>query len=313
MATTSNIPADDQYLKAELDVFIPEVWGDAIKASFDQNLVLGALANDLSGLVAGGGDLIHIPTYADVADAASKGQGSPVNYQTNTETETTMTIDQHFYTSAMVDDLAKVQSSYELISKYAGSMGYKLSKRIESHLENLMEQTTGVIDINTGTDGVLEAADFSAIYKVLLANNVRPEDCTLILGNTMFANLFQNEHFIHSSKVGNVNLPAGGVGTFMGMSVVHCPEISGTAKPESNDYNLNTANAILDDAIGGYVLHKDGLQIAYSKRPTAKAEYDMDYIAHKMVTDMIYGCKLINSSTRRTCFAIVSNGDADLS
>jgi hypothetical protein len=313
MATTSNIPADDQYLKTELDVFIPEVWSDAIKASFDQKLVLGALANDLSSLVSGGGDKIHIPTYADVADAASKSQGSAVNYQTNTETEQSFDVDQHFYTSAMVDDLAKVQSSYELLSKYADSMGYKLAMRIESHLQNILSLTTGVIDIDTGTDGVMDAADFSKIYKVLLAQNVRPEDCTLVLGNTLFSNLFQTDNFIQSSAISNVNLPAGTVGTFMGMNVVHCPQITGLQTPESNDYNLNTANAILDDAIGGYVVHKDALHIAYSKRPTAVAKYDMDYIAHKMVTDMIYGVHLLNSATRRTAFAIVSNGDADLS
>tara|TARA_Y100000593_G_scaffold23869_1_gene47352 strand:+ start:2847 stop:3788 length:942 start_codon:yes stop_codon:yes gene_type:complete len=313
MATTSNIPADDQYLKTELDVFIPEVWSDAIKASFDQKLVLGALANDLSSLVSGGGDKIHIPTYADVADAASKSQGSAVNYQTNTETEQTFDVDQHFYTSAMIDDLAKVQSSYELLSKYADSMGYKLALRIESHLQNILSLTTGVIDLDTGTDGKIEKDDWATIYKVLLSNNVRPEDCTMVLGNTMYSKLFTVDNFIQSSAVNNVSLPAGAVGTFMGMNVVHCPQISGTQTPESGDYNLNSANSIVDDAIGGYVVHKDALHIAYSKKPTAVAKYDMDYIAHKMVTDMIYGVHLLNSSTRRTAFALVSDGDADLS
>ena len=312
MATTSNIPADDQYLKSELDVFIPEIWSDAIKASFDQKLVLGALANDLSSLVGGGGDKIHIPTYADVADAGRKTQGSAVDYQTNTEVEQTFEVSEHFYTSAMVDDMAKVQSSYELLSKYADSMGYKLALRIESHLQNICQTNLNVIDLDTGTDGKIEASDFSTIYKVLLANNVIPEECTLVLGNTMYSNLFQVDNFIQSSAVSNVNLPAGAVGTFMGMNVVHCPQITGLQTPDTNT-SLNAANDCSDDAIGGYVIHKDALHIAYSKRPTAVAEYDMDYIAHKMVSDMIYGVHLLNSATRRTCFSLVSQGDADLS
>ncbi len=308
MATTSNIPADDQYLKSELDVFIPEIWSDAIKASFDQKLVLGALANDLSSLVGGGGDKIHIPTYADVADAGRKTQGSAVDYQTNTEVEQTFEITEHFYTSAMVDDMAKVQSSYELLSKYADSMGYKLALRIESHLQNLCQTNLNVIELS-GTDSIIAKDDFSAIYKVLLANNVIPEDCTLVLGNTMFSNLFQVDNFIQSSAVNNVSLPAGTVGTFMGMNVIHCPQISGTQTPDTNT-SLNAANDCSDDGIGGYVIHKDALHIAYSKRPTAVAEYDMDYIAHKMVSDMIYGVHLLNSTTRRTCFSLTQNGVA---
>ena len=37
--------------------------------------------------------------------------------------------------------------------------------------------------------------------------------------------------------------------------------------------------------------------VAYSKYPTANAEYDMDYIAHKMVTDVVYGCGILHDSS----------------
>ena len=69
-------------------------------------------------------------------------------------------------------------------------MAYKLAMIIESHLQNLCQTNLNIIDINTGTDGVMDTADFPKIYKVLLANNVRPEYCSLVLGNTFFSNLF---------------------------------------------------------------------------------------------------------------------------
>ena len=36
MATTQIFPTAEQTLKTELDVFIPEIWADAIRASFQK-------------------------------------------------------------------------------------------------------------------------------------------------------------------------------------------------------------------------------------------------------------------------------------
>ena len=85
MATTHYVHADDQTLKTEVDIFIPEIWGDSIRASFKKSLVMGNLARDYSSLVSGGGDVIHIPTYKDVADAVAKTQGEPVDLQEMTK------------------------------------------------------------------------------------------------------------------------------------------------------------------------------------------------------------------------------------
>ena len=127
MATTSTIATNDQTLKAEVDVFIPEIWSSAVAASFKKNLVLGNYAKDFSALVAGGGDKINIPTQQFADDAVAKVQGTPVDFTTNTEVDMSIPVDQHYITAVMLDDLAKVQSSYELLSKYADSMAYKLA------------------------------------------------------------------------------------------------------------------------------------------------------------------------------------------
>ena len=129
--TTHYIGDDDQYLKAEVDVFIPEVWADAIRASFQKKLVLGNLATDYSALVSGGGDTIHIPTFQDVGDAVAKVQGNPVDFTRNLEVEHSISISEHYVTAVMIDDLAKTQSSYDLTNGIASSMGYKLAINVE--------------------------------------------------------------------------------------------------------------------------------------------------------------------------------------
>ena len=59
---------------------------------------------------------------------------------------------------------------------------------------------------------------------------------------------------------------------------------------------------------GGYVVHKSALGIAYSKAPTPVAEYDMQYIAHKMVTDVIYGCNLLQDTNQVRAISLVEGG-----
>ena len=56
----------DSNARAGLQKFVPEVWGMAVKDYMEKNLVFGNLATDLSGLVASGGDLIHLPQHDEL-------------------------------------------------------------------------------------------------------------------------------------------------------------------------------------------------------------------------------------------------------
>ena len=315
MATTvATVAAADIYRKTtELDVFIPEMWTDSIRASFKQNLKLGAFANDYSSILASGGDKVHIPTFADVASSESKTQGTPVDYASTDEVALSVTITEHEYVSCMIDDLAVVQSSSELFGGYADSMSYKLALKLEADLETELATTTNGILIGAtayqgaDTAKTLGVNSVASIIGQLYDNNINPEDCALVLNSKLYSSLFLLDDFIHISKVGVSNFKSGVVGQLMGMDVYHCPQISPTAIVASGALEQTTGEdtAIADDvARGGYVVHKSALGIAFSKRPTTNAKYDMDYIAHKMVADMIYGVDLLQNAAQRRAFVL---------
>jgi hypothetical protein len=112
MATTTGLanPVASYGSDAELAVFIPEIWTEAVRASFKKNLVMTNLGTDYSSLVSGGGDIVHIPSVADVADAATKSANTPVNYTNATEDEIQLALTSHKYASAMVEDMGVVQA-----------------------------------------------------------------------------------------------------------------------------------------------------------------------------------------------------------
>ena len=308
MATTGLAnPAETQASDVELAVFIPEIWSQAVRASFKKNLVMANLGNDLSSLVSGGGDTVRIPSVADVPDAATKAPHVPVNYTSQTEDSISLALDSHKYASAMVEDMGVVQSNSDLLSMYADSIGYKLALGFESEVEAALATTTECINIAGNTVAkTIDALTLAHISKVVMENDCPLNECTLVLNPTLYASLFRIDDFIHISKTARADVANGLVGSVMGMDVILSNNITSTnanAAVDSDDGALNDNNVL-----GGFVVHKDALAYGFSKQPTVNSEYDIDYIAHKLVGDYIGGAKLVQDASQTKCWGIVEEG-----
>ena len=309
MATSTGLtnPAASYASDTELAVFIPEVWAQAVRASFKKGLVLGNLGTDFSSLVSGGGDTVHIPSVADVANIATKAPHVPVNYTNATEDEISMAVTTHSYSSAMIDDMGKIQSNSDLLSMYADSIGYKLALGFDVSLEATLALTTECINIAGNTVAkTIDALTLAHISKVVMENDCPLSECTLVLNPTLYASLFRIDDFIHISKTNTANVQNGLVGQVMGMDVVLSNNITSTNHNDavdSDDGALNNANVL-----GGFVVHNSSLGYAFSKQPTVESKYDMDYIAHKLAGDMIYGSALIQDASQTKCWGIVEEG-----
>ena len=228
-----------------------------------------------------------------------------------------MDINQHYYTAAMVEDMAKVQANSDLLGGYADSIGYKLALHLEDALAAKLSTSTRAINMDNGdatVDRQLSRARIVAIVRHLYKVGINPEDCVMVLSTRLYASLFNLDDFVHAEKIALANFPTGTVGTVMGIPVIVSPRIH---------RNLIAAGAVdeaggnIDDDLypGGFVIQKSGLMVAYSKYPTANAEYDMDYIAHKMVTDVVYGCGLLHDASvnQARVFALYEAGQTTAS
>ena len=306
MATSTGLanPAASYASDTELDVFIPEVWAQAVRASFKKGLVLANVGTDYSSLLSAGGDTVHIPSVADVAAIATKAPHVPVNYTNATEDKIDLAVTTHSYTSAMIDDMGKVQANSDLLSMYADSIGYKLALGFDVAVETALALTTECINIAGNTIAkTIDAATLAHMSKVVMENDCPLNECTLVLNPTLYASLFRIDDFIHISKTNTANVQNGLVGQVMGMNVVLSNNITSTNHNDavdSDDGALTNGNVL-----GGFLLHNSALAYAFSKQPTVESEYDIDYIAHKLVGDMIYGAKLVQDASQTKCWGIV--------
>ena len=72
---------------------------------------------------------------------------------------------------------------------------------------------------------------------------------------------------------------------------------------DSGDGALTNGNVL-----GGFVIHNSALAYGFSKAPSVASEYDIDYIAHKLVGDYIGGAKLVQDASQTKCWGIVEEG-----
>lgn len=308
MATTGLAnPAETQASDVELEHFIPEIWSQAVRASFKKNLVMTNVGSDLSSLVSGGGDTVNIPSVADVADAATKAPHVPVNYTNATEDSLALALTSHKYASAMVEDMGAVQANSDLLSMYSDSIGYKLALGFETEVEAALALTTECINIAGNTVAkTIDALTLAHISKVVMENDCPLNECTLVLNPTLYSSLFRIDDFIHISKTARADVANGLVGSVMGMDVILSNNITSTNHNDavdSDDGALNNANVL-----GGFVVHSSALAYGFSKQPTVNSEYDIDYIAHKLVGDYIGGAKLVQDASQTKCWGIVEEG-----
>ena len=309
MATSTGFanPIASQASDVELAVFIPELWSDAVRASFKKNMVLANVGTDLSALAANGGDNIHIPSVADVPNTVTKAPHVPFTYTNVTEDKLTLALSDHSVTGVVVEDMGAVQASSDLMSMYSDSIGYKLALGFDTSVETALALTTECIDIEpyNSTAKTIDAATLAHMSKVVLENDCPLSECTLVLNPTLYASLFRIDDFIHISKTAAVDMPNGFVGTVMGMNVVLSNNITST---NHNDAVDSDNGALTDgNVLGGFLIHKSALMYGFSQQPRVQAEYSLDYLATKLLGDYIGGAKLVQDASQTKCWGIVAD------
>ena len=131
--------------EAGIKEFIPEIWGASIQDYMEKNLVFAKLAVDQSGMVANGGDRIHLPRHTELTASDTYGGGTPAvetlidnglafNKSTDTEDAYLLDINQAIHSAISITDIAKVQSSYDVMNLYTSKLGYALAKKVDQYV-----------------------------------------------------------------------------------------------------------------------------------------------------------------------------------
>ncbi len=257
---------------AQTAQYIQEKWTRDIQQPFDKILAAAKLVQDRSGLIADGGDTINIP-FAIGVDARAKAASTNVTYDVPNGAPVTINIDKHYYVAVLIEDIAKVQSSYDLKSAFQQRMAEALARQVDTDLMALYASA------GTSVSGgaAIDDADMIAVVTAFDVTNTPASQRYGIVGHNTKADLLGVNKYVAYDQTGKQGVAVSmdgdmdGFGKIYGMELFH----SGNVATSTTGRNL--------------FFHKKAISLAQQLKPKFEMEYSVDAIGWKTVLHTIYG------------------------
>lgn len=339
---------DTDAATSTLQHFIPEVWGASIMDYMEKNLVFGALANDMSGMVANGGDRIHLPKHTELTAGDTYGAGvvetlidSNLAFAKtgDAEDQYTLDINQAIHSAIAITDIARVQSSYDVMNLYTSKLGYALAKKVDQYIalelfksiafnsanaDNDGAQAGNTVELNTTHDSYdIIAAGVSNMMEAIYTNDSTMDDYVMVLTPKCYSSLFKLADFARYDGIGNSlgnQVPfisgfagkLGGVDVIVSNNFMHYGAGSTSSAQSATPVGNFSADGVSDESekLLGFLIHKEALHIAYAKDMKARvqSDYHLPSLSTRFVADSVYGCLITGNTTagNKKVFALVS-------
>ena len=266
--------------------FIPELWAEPIYKFFTRQNKLRGSVDDYSAMVKGAGDTIHIPKIALKA-AVTKDSSTKVEFSTAaTSSKVDLLIDKHYVVPELFEDIALIQSNFELISKYTKMMGESIARQVD---ENMWDELDGFqTRMDVAANNSFGANDLENLLVELYALDLEPNMCSLVVNRLILADIMHPSsgvasYFVRADAVGGSGqeLKTGAVGLVYGMDVFY-----------SNAISTATDN---DKSVGACYV-PSACAFAAQQDVRVQSQYDVSWLGTKVTADIIYGMKLLDES-----------------
>lgn len=255
---------------AQTSQYVQEIWSRDIQQPFDKQLQAAKLVQDRSGLVKGGGDLVRIPFTAGV-NARAKSASTDITYDSPEGAPVVLNIDKHYYVGVKIEDIAKVQSNYDLKSAFMERMAEALARQIDTDILGLY----GSAGTSVSGGAAIDDADIIAVVAALDAANTPMELRRGVVGTYTKSDLLGVNKYTAYDQTGKtgkaVDGSSGLLGSVYGMDVF----FSQNVPTSSTGRNL--------------FFHKNAINVAKQQAPKFELEYSVDSLATKTALHTIYG------------------------
>lgn len=225
---------------------------------------------DRSGLIADGGDIIRVPFTAGV-DARAKAASTGITYDSPEGAPIAINIDKHYYVGVLIEDIAKIQSSYDLKSAFQVRMAEALARQLDTDLMALYASA------GTSVSGgaAIDDADILAVVAALDVANTPEDGRRGVIGHYTKQDLLGVNKYTAYDQTGKTGKAVDGsnglVGGVYNMNLYH----SGNVPTNTTGRNL--------------FFHKDAITKAVQQKPKFEMEYSVDFIGWKTVLHTVYG------------------------
>lgn len=299
---------------AAVATFIPEVWSDEIVAQYKKSLVLANLVKKMS-MKGKKGDTIHIPMPTR-GSANAKAAATAVTIQQALESERTVSINQHYEYSKLIEDISDIQALSSMRKFYTEDAGYALAKQVDSHLAQLgriayttlTAPTTSLVYNNAyiGGDGTTtyssaSTGNASSLTDAAIRRTIqRLDEADAPMSNRylvvppasrntlMGLSRFTEQAFTGESGSGNT-IRNGQIGDVYGVQVF-----------VSNNLDRPTVASGYPNSWVALMFHRDSMVLAEQQAVRVQTQYKQEYLSTLLTADTLYGYNAVRNGTAST-------------
>lgn len=257
-------------------VFRPNIWSQEALRAREKNLVLVPLVKHYDREIASRGQTVEIPNVSNLT-ANLKVANTQVSLNAPTETKTTVTINQHYECSLLIEDIVDAQAAYDLAQEYTAKAGYALAEKMDSF-----------VAITLNGAGTYTIGQYGAVLndQVILAANRYLDDAkapqtdrNLVVspqGKQEMLNIDKYIRYDAIGKSGDQNsIQNGQIGEIYGVKVFMSQNLVVTAATPTQNNHL--------------FFHKEALALAVQKDVKFASQRKEEYLGTLYVAQALWG------------------------
>lgn len=258
-------------------VMIAQKWTKEVELPFYKALRFQPLVTQRGNLVADGGNIINVP-FLSTLTARSKASGTNVTYDNNTETSIIININKQTYSAVLIEDIAKVQASYDLQSLYRGAQAEAVARQVDTDIASLYTAAGTVVAAGTAVTD----ANIVSLTTAFDANNIPRSDRYGIIGAYTEGDLLNINKYVAYDQTGKI-------GTAVNGDTTDDTLVGGLYGIKLHMSNNVVVSAGTPNIGHDMFFHKKAISIAMQLAPTYKMEDSVDAIGMKAVLHCVYG------------------------
>jgi len=264
------------------NVFRPNVWSNEVLMFVKANLVLLPLVRHYDREIQAYGQTVEIPNVSTIT-ANLKAQNTLVTLNYNTETKTTITINQHYESSFLLEDIENVQSKYDLRTDYTQAAAYAIAAKIDNSIAVLM---TAAFTAYGAFGTALNDTLILFVNRYLDDAKAPQTDRSFVVTPQGKQEMLAIDKYIRYDAIGvggdQNSIRNGQIGEIYGVRVYMSQNLTQvTSSPNQNNHLF---------------FHKDSVAIAVQKNARSQAQYKQEYLGWLVTVDILYGLTTLRPS-----------------
>jgi len=255
---------------AQTAQYVAEVWTREIQQPFDRILQAAKLVQDRSSLFSGGGDIGRIP-FTGAVNARAKSASADVTFDSPDGTAITLNVDKHFYSATKIEDIAKVQSIFDLQSAFKQRMTEAVARQIDTDVLALYASAGTTVAGGAAVDD----ADIISVMTTFDVANTPPSMRRGVVGSYTKGDLSGVNKYTAYDQTGKTGKAVDGSGGLI-----------------ANVYDMDiyfSQNVPTSTTGRNLFFHKSAINIAKQLAPKFEMEYRAASLATDTVLHAIYG------------------------